>query len=154
MASEGKTPESDTLDASTYIETAGKRTDAKVTLNQEITHIIKPFISTFSGTEPVLQKEVCFDDWKLETNYLIKSSPYPDIMINQAIRNSLRGKARKVVNTLKPDVTAAEIIVKLDSVFLGLNIISFCNLCIVYLNICPIPKMYVFCRFVVVCLST
>ena len=49
VASEGKTPESDTLDASTYIETAGKRTDAKVTLNQEITHIIKPFISTFLG---------------------------------------------------------------------------------------------------------
>ena len=111
------TPESDTLDASTYIETAGKRTDANASRNQEITHVIKPFISTFSGSEPVPQKEVCFDDWKLETNYLIKSSPYPDIMINQAIRNSLRGKARKVVNTLNPDVTAAEIIDKLDSVF-------------------------------------
>ena len=58
-----------------------------------------------------------FDDWKLETNYLIKSSPYPDIMINQAIRHLLRGKARKVVNTFNPNVTAAEIIDKLDSVF-------------------------------------
>ena len=116
-ASGSHTPESDTLDASTYIETAGKRTDANASRNQEITHVIKPFISTFSGSEPVPQKEVCFDDWKLETNYLIKSSPYPDIMINQAIRNSLRGKARKVVNTLNPDVTAAEIIDKLDSVF-------------------------------------
>ena len=38
-------------------------------------------------------------------------------MINQAIRHLLRGKARKVVNTFNPNVTAAEIIDKLDSVF-------------------------------------
>ena len=116
-ASDGHTQESDTLDASTYIETAGERMEAKASLNQDIMHIIKPFISTFSRSEPVPQKEVCFDDWKLKINYLIKSSPYPDIMINQAIRNSLRGKARKVVNTFNPNVTAAEIIDKLDSVF-------------------------------------
>ena len=65
-ASGSHTPESDTLDASTNIETAGKRMDANTSRNQEITHVIKPFISTFSGSEPVPQKEVCLDDWKLE----------------------------------------------------------------------------------------
>ena len=79
------------------IDKSKKETEIK----QEVTHIVKPFISTFSGTDPLPQKQVCFDDWRQEINYLIKSSPYPDCVINQTIRNSLRGHARKVVNSMK-----------------------------------------------------
>ena len=93
------------------------KADVQTVTKQEVTHIVKPFISSFSGADPVPQKEVSFDDWKLETKYLINSSPYPDLIINQALRNSLRGHARKVVNTLKPNVTTAEILEKLESVF-------------------------------------
>ena len=69
-ASGSHTPESDTLDASTYIETNGKRMDANASQNQEITHVIKPFISTFSGSEPVPQKEVCLmtGNWRQTTS--------------------------------------------------------------------------------------
>ncbi|MCG7879163.1 MAG: hypothetical protein N0C90_22935, partial [Candidatus Thiodiazotropha endolucinida] len=94
-----------------------KNIEDRALTKQEITHIIKPFISSFSGAEPVPQKEVCFDDWKLESNYLIKSSTYPDFVINQAIRNSLRGQARKVVNTMTENVSTEQILEKLESVF-------------------------------------
>ena len=77
-----------------------KKTDDRDMTRQEVTHIVKPFISSFSRADPVPKKDVCFEDWKLETNYLIKSSPYPDMVINQALRNSLGDQARKVVNTM------------------------------------------------------
>ena len=77
----------------------------------------KIFLSSFSGADPVPQKEVCFEDWKKETNYIINSKAYSELKINQTLRNSLRGQARKVVNNLRPDVSTAEIIAKLERVF-------------------------------------
>ena len=77
----------------------------------------KVFLSSFSGADPVPQKEVSFEDWKKETNFLINSKAYSELTVNQTLRNSLRGQARKVVNNLRPDVSTAEIIAKLERVF-------------------------------------
>ena len=66
---------------------------------------IKPFLSSFSGTEPVPKKEVSFESWKQKTKFFINSYCYSELTVNQIMRNSLRGQARKVVNTLWPNVS-------------------------------------------------
>ena len=78
---------------------------------------VKPFLSSFSGAEPVPNKEVSFENWKQETKFFINSNCYSELTVNQIMRNSLRGQARKVVNTLRPDVSTTEIIEKLEGVF-------------------------------------
>ena len=83
----------------------------------EVNPNVKPFLSSFSGAEPVPNKEVSFENWKLETRFLIDSSSYSELTVNQILRNSLRGHARKVVNTLRPNVSSTEMIEKLESVF-------------------------------------
>ena len=83
----------------------------------EVNPNVKPFLSSFSGAEPVPNKEVSFENWKLETRFLINSSSYSELTVNQILRNSLRGHARKVVNTLRPNVSSTEMIEKLESVF-------------------------------------
>ena len=42
---------------------------------------------------------------------------YPDYVPNQAIRNFLKGPARKALITLKPNASSADIINNLESVF-------------------------------------
>ena len=78
---------------------------------------VKPFLSSFSGTEPVPNKEVSFENWKQETKFFINSNCYSELTVNQIMRNSLRGQERKVVNTLRPDVSTTEMIAKLEGVF-------------------------------------
>ena len=78
---------------------------------------VKPFLSSFSGAEPVPNKEVSFENWKQETKFFINSNCYSELTVNQIMRNSLRVQARKVVNTLRPDVPTTEMIEKLEGVF-------------------------------------
>ena len=78
---------------------------------------VKPFLSSFSGTEPVPNKEVSFESWKQETKFFINSNCYSELTVNQIMRNSLRGQARKFVNTLRPNVSTTEMIEKLEGVF-------------------------------------
>ena len=91
--------------------------DRKPFNTPEVNPNVKPFLSSFSGAEPVPNKEVSFENWKLETRFFINSSSYSDLTVNQILRNSLRGHARKVVNTLRPNVSSTEMIEKLESVF-------------------------------------
>ena len=58
-----------------------------------------------------------FKDWKAETQCLIKSTVYPDYIVSQAIRNSLKGHARKALSTLDPLTNSDGIISKLKSLF-------------------------------------
>ena len=50
----------------------------------------KIFLSSFSGADPVPQKEVCFEDWKKETNYIINSKAYSELKINQTLKTDVR----------------------------------------------------------------
>ena len=38
----------------------------------EVTHFVKPYITQFSGMEPVQKNECSFEDWKLEIPCLIQ----------------------------------------------------------------------------------
>ncbi|MCG8034659.1 MAG: hypothetical protein JAZ03_21150, partial [Candidatus Thiodiazotropha taylori] len=83
----------------------------------EVTHFMKPLLTTFSGIEPTPKNESSFEDWKAETQCLLKSKIYPEYVITQAIRNSLKGQARKALITLDPLASSNDIISKLDSLF-------------------------------------
>ena len=82
-----------------------------------VTHLVKPYKNTFSGTEPIPKNESSFEEWKLETEYLAKSGKYSDETVNLSIRHSLKGQARKVLVTLGPLATSEQIVNKLENVF-------------------------------------
>ena len=83
----------------------------------DVTHFLKPYLTQFSGTEPIPKNASSFEDWKAETQCLIKSKVYPDYIVSQAIRNSLKGHARKALSTLDPLTNSDGIISKLESLF-------------------------------------
>ena len=83
----------------------------------DVTHFLKPYLTQFSGTEPVPKNESSFEDWKAETQCLIKSTVYPESIVSQAIRNSLKGHARKALSTLDQLTNSDGIISKLESLF-------------------------------------
>ena len=76
--------------------------EAETKTKADVTHFLKPYLTQFSGTEPVPKNESSFEDWKAETQCLIKSKVYPDYIVSQAIRNSLKDQARKALSTLDP----------------------------------------------------
>lgn len=78
---------------------------------------IKPTVNAFSGTEPVPKSESSFDVWSLEVECLLKTHMYPEYLVNQAIRNSLKGEAKRVLLPLGPMANSQEIIDKMESVF-------------------------------------
>ena len=67
------------------------------------THFLKLYFTRFSGTEPIPKNESSFEEWKSETQCLIKSKVYPEYTASQAIRDSLKGQARKALSTLDPN---------------------------------------------------
>ena len=83
----------------------------------EVTHFLKPYLTQFYGAEPTPKNESTFEDWKAETQCLIKTKVYPDYIVTQAIRNSLKGQARKALATLDPLTNSDGIISKLESLF-------------------------------------
>ena len=101
-------------DSSEKLET---KKEAETKTKADVTHFLKPYLTQFSGTEPVPKNESSFEDWKAETQCLIKSKVYPDYIVSQAIRNSLKGQARKALSTLDPLTNSDGIISKLESLF-------------------------------------
>ena len=78
---------------------------------------LMPYLPQFSGTEPIPKNESSFEDSKAETQCLIKSKVYPDYIVNQAIRSSLKSHARKALSSLDPLTNSDGIILKLESLF-------------------------------------
>ena len=83
----------------------------------DITHFSKPFINTFSGTDPLLKNESPFETWKLEVECMKKNAVYPDFVVTQVIGNSLKGHARNILFTMSSTATSQEIIDKLEGIF-------------------------------------
>ena len=73
----------------------------------------RPRIPTFSGEE---KSEVTFEVWKYEVTCIINDGSYPDTVVLQCIRNSLKGKTRALLLTL-PDATPKQLVDKLDGVY-------------------------------------
>ena len=76
-----------------------------------------PKITYFSGSEPVQKGETSFDIWKYEVNCLKRDNIYPEHVIKQAIRRSLRGQAQRVSVSLGFDATSDDIVSKLENTF-------------------------------------
>lgn len=91
--------------------------DKNTITKADVTHFVKPYVNTYSGTEPVPKNESTFEEWKIEIEYLIKSKGYHEVTVKQTIKNSLKGQARKVLVTLGPNVTNEGIRDKVESVF-------------------------------------
>ena len=77
---------------------------------------MKPYIGTFSGSEPKPKHESSFEDFKLEVESLI-AKIYSNIDIAQAIRKALRGQAKKVLLTMGPSAKPQDMVKRIESVF-------------------------------------
>ena len=80
-------------------------------------HFVKPYITPFSGIDPVPKNESSFEDWRVEIRSLIESGEFSDYEVAQLIRNSLKLPAKKAVFTLGSSATSKDIIEKLQNVF-------------------------------------
>lgn len=99
-------------------DTLNKQKSANASSCANFTHLFKPpYITRFSGTDPVPKTENTFEEWSMEVDSLIKRNEYPDYIINQAVRNSLSGQARKQIFTLGAEATIGQIKEKLENVF-------------------------------------
>lgn len=83
----------------------------------EIAHFVKPYITPFSGNDPLPKNETTFEDWKVEIQCLIKSGSLPDYAVAQCIRNSLKQPAKKAVARCSPSASSQDLVDKLQNTF-------------------------------------
>ena len=83
----------------------------------EFTYLNKPYVSQFSGVEPTPKNESTFEAWRLEIESLRSSNMFPEYMVTQSMRNSLKVPARNTLLTLGPRASSEDILHKLESVF-------------------------------------
>ncbi|XP_053390372.1 golgin subfamily A member 6-like protein 24 [Mercenaria mercenaria] len=69
----------------------------------------KPKIPPFDGSD--------FKVWKIEVECIIKSRLYPEYLIAQTMRNSLKGQTRKVLLTIDPMADSTVILKKLEDIY-------------------------------------
>jgi hypothetical protein len=81
----------------------------KVEQNSNRSGFGKPKIPQFDGND--------FKVWKIEVECIIKSGIYPEYLIAQTIRNSLKGQTRKVLLTIDPMASSAVILKKLEDIY-------------------------------------
>ncbi|XP_060564328.1 golgin subfamily A member 6-like protein 22 [Ruditapes philippinarum] len=81
----------------------------KVEQNSNRSGFGKPKIPQFDGND--------FKVWKIEVECIIKSGIYPEYLIAQTIRNSLKGHTRKVLLTIDPMASSAVILKKLEDIY-------------------------------------
>ena len=74
----------------------------------------RPRLPNFSG-EP--KSETSFDVWKFEAKCLLREHLYPELIIVQCMRNSLKGQARNTLLTLPESATPIHIIDKLEGIY-------------------------------------
>ena len=74
-----------------------------------------PRLTWFSGENA--KGELTYDLWRYNVRCLLKQKLYSEDMIHQAIRSSLRGEAGRIVMRLGTDVSAVNILNKLDSIY-------------------------------------
>ena len=66
------------------------------------------YIGKFSGTEPVPDNELTFDQWRIDVRSYQTS--VPDHILLPAVRKSIVGKAQSVVRTLGPNYSVEDVI--------------------------------------------
>ncbi|KAH3741997.1 hypothetical protein DPMN_048727 [Dreissena polymorpha] len=76
-----------------------------------------PKIPSVSGEDPVTRNEITFYEWRHEVRCLMQDSTYTSSQVLQAIRNSLRGTARKLVVSLGDSASVDLNFQKLNVIF-------------------------------------
>lgn len=75
---------------------------------------VRPRFTNFSGEE---KSDTSFEVWKNDVKCAIQDGSASTSMILQAIRSSLKGKARSLLLTLPMDATPDQILQKLDGIY-------------------------------------
>ncbi|XP_062621853.1 uncharacterized protein LOC134283423 [Saccostrea cucullata] len=76
-----------------------------------------PKLPTFSGTDEPQKGEVRYEVWNFEVRCLLNSNQYPEHILLQAIRNSLKGLARSMLVSVGDKASIQDILKKLDGFF-------------------------------------
>ncbi len=85
-------------------------------LTEALSNITQPpRLSIFLGEEG--KGEATYEVWRYEVDSLLNKAKYPQHVLVQAIRRSLKGDAAKVASFSGADADAATILSKLDSVY-------------------------------------
>ena len=74
----------------------------------------RPRLLNFSGEA---KSETSFDVWKFEATCLLREHMYPELIIVQCMRNSLRGYARNTLLTLPESASPIHSIDKLEGIY-------------------------------------
>ena len=74
-----------------------------------------PPLPPFSGENQ--KGDVSFEVWKYELLCIISDAIYPNALILQAIRRSLKGKAREILLTVDSTATPSDILSKLEGIY-------------------------------------
>ena len=69
----------------------------------------KPVIPAFHGTD--------VDIWKMDIESLMKGAIFPDEVLAQSVRNSLKGQTRRILLTLKTPASTKEIVDKVEEIY-------------------------------------
>ncbi|XP_060596045.1 trichohyalin-like [Ruditapes philippinarum] len=77
----------------------------------------KLIISQFSGSDPKPRSESSLEEWKREIESIIATKLYKEHVVAQAIRQSLRGQAKKVLINLSPVATLIDIVSRVEDFF-------------------------------------
>ena len=92
------------------------RGDCNVTLEQSyLAQMRIPQLPEFSGENQ--KADVSFEVWKFEMNCLINESVYPNSHMLQAVRKSLRGRARDILLTISQTTSPTDVLNKLDHIY-------------------------------------
>lgn len=73
-----------------------------------------PKLPTFSGTDEPQKGEVKYEVWNFKVKYLQNSGQYPEHILLQAVRNSLKGLARSMLVSVGDKAPFEDIMKKLD----------------------------------------
>ena len=75
-----------------------------------------PKLPNFSGDQPPMKGDETYTVWRFETRCMI-SENFPDHILLQVVRKSLRGTARRALISLGEAASLGEILGKLDMLF-------------------------------------
>ncbi|XP_062605895.1 uncharacterized protein LOC134267692 isoform X2 [Saccostrea cucullata] len=76
-----------------------------------------PKLPTFSGADDSKQGEVKYEVWNFEVKCLQNSGQYPEHILLQSVRNSLKGLARSMLVSIGENASLKDILTKLDGFF-------------------------------------
>ncbi|KAK3103445.1 hypothetical protein FSP39_019291 [Pinctada imbricata] len=90
-----------------------------------------PKLPTFSGNESSQKGEVTYDVWSFEVRCLKRTGQYPEHIILQALRNSLKGTARSMSVSLGEGASVNDVLTKLDGFY---GTVSTCEISIMIIR--------------------